>query len=138
MAKRQKILGILSIVFGGLGVLPIFLRGVEAFAFSEYDSFFVNYFVVIIFITGGFFFIVVGVLLLLGHGLPSKACETFHKKKARNVLLTILLTMPFWLSVNSVVFVLARSIMWHAIVVVLDVYILFLCWNSITVLVREK
>jgi hypothetical protein len=130
--RRHLLLGGCSIAFGLVGLAPIILKGMDRFVMSQHEAFGVKYFIIITFLNGSFFFVTLGILLILGYGLSDTASSNFEYIKAKNTLLSILLTIPFWLSLNSVIFELAADKIWYLFVVLMDIYLLYILLKNIS------
>jgi len=129
--KNHLLLGGSSILFGIIGLVPIVLKGIDSFIMSQYEGFWVKYFIIITFLNGSFFFIIIGFLLILGCGLPETTDSNYKKIKAKNTLLSVLIASPFLFSLNNVIFTLADNKIWYFFVMIFDLYFFYIFIKNI-------
>jgi len=134
--SSNKLIGALGIVFGLL-CLGSFLAGDNTkLIIPSTHIFLVKYFVVISMINGGLYFIVAGVLIYRGIFVPAYAkTNTEHKQtKAKGILLSLFLLSPFLLALFTVIFTIAKSVLWKILGSLALIYIIWLLYSNVRTL----
>ena len=126
---NNKLLGLLSIALGALGFVPFFGRGLNGLILTESNIFIVKYFIVILLVNGGLFFALVGILLFHGKFLPANKYE-----KARNNLISLIFTSPFFASMVVTIITQSQTTFWTIVGWVTLSYLLFQVLNDLKTL----
>ncbi len=101
---KRKLIGILGIILGLL-CFASFLFGNNSKLLVPVSSLFlVKYFVVIAIINGGILFIIFGILNYIEALTPYYTEGITKYEKAKNILCSIVLLIPFWLSFFTTIF----------------------------------
>lgn len=98
---NRRIIGILGFLLGISIIIVLYIliyRQNSNIIFNKSDIFTVKYFLPILFINGAFFFITFGILNFFGILKPYYSNDIDEYDKAKNSLLSIILTVPTWVS----------------------------------------
>jgi len=136
--SNNKLIGMLGIIFGLLCFVPLFSVDKSKLIIHDSNHFLVRYIMVIGFINAGVYFIVFAALNYIGILVPYYSKFITKYDKAKNHLIGIVLSLPFWVSISTTVFMMSESIMWKTLWGLALIYIAWLFCSSVQALKKGK
>lgn len=137
MANR-KLIGILGVLFGLLGIVVISLIDKGKLTLSDSDLFIVKYFVLIGLINCSLYFVIYGLLQFYGFIVPYYSENKTEFDKAKNIVCGIILLSPVWISGTATVFLRSETIIWKILWVCFLLYLALFFWGGIKKLIRPR
>ena len=137
---NNRLIGILGIIFGLFCFASLLLIDKSKIIIPISNFFLIKYFIVIMILNSGLYFIVAGVLGFLGILVPSyaKTRTEYERTKAKGILLSAILLIPFWLSFFTTIFVMSKTMLWKILGILALIYIAWLLYSSIKVLKKGQ
>ena len=132
--SNNKLIGILGMVLGFI-CLGSFLAIDNNKLIIPVTSFFLaKYFPIILIVNCGIYLIIFGILNLTGVLVPYYSKTITKYERAKHHLLGIILSIPVWISMSSVIFVVSESMIWKILGSLALIYIAWLLYSSVKVL----
>lgn len=131
---KRKFIGILGIILGLLCFGSFFAIDRSKLIISISSLILVKYLIVIGIINFGFSLIVFGVLNYIEVLIPYYTEGITKYEKAKNILFSIVLLVPFWLSFFTTIFVMSKTMLWKILGSLALIYIAWLLYSSVKVL----
>lgn len=138
LTSNNKLIGILGIIFGLLCFVPLFSVDKSKLIIHDSNLFLVRYLMIIGFINAGVYFIVFAALNYIGVLVPYYSKSITKYEKAKNHLIGIVLSLPFWVSISATVFMMSESIMWKTLWSLALIYVVWLLFSSVQVLQKGR
>ena len=133
-SSNNKLKGTLGILLGLLCFGGFFAIDNSKLVIPVTDSFLAKYFLIILIINCGIYLIVFGILNFTGILVPYYSEGITKYERAKHHLIGIILSIPVWMSVASVIFVVSGSMIWKITGGLALIYIIWLLYSSIKVL----
>ena len=131
MEEKNKIIGIIAVVFGLFCFTPFLVSDKGKLIINESTCFLAKYFIVITFVNGGLFFVILGIFILRGLLTPYYCVAATEYDKAKTQLFGVVIGIPFWISSTATIFSMSKGIFWKSLWFLALIYILWLFISSI-------
>jgi len=135
--SNNKLIGILGIILGFLCLGSFLAIDNNKLIISVTNFFLAKYFIIILIINCGIYLIVFGILNFTGVLVPYYSDTTTKYERAKHHLLGIMLSIPVWISISSVIFVVSKSMVWKIFGSLALIYIIWLFYSNVKVLKKE-
>lgn len=135
---QRKIIGICGIIVGIVCISFLFIIGLNELIDPTTNFIFVKYLFPISLINGGIYFIVFGILNYTGILIPYYDEYISEYEKAKNIIVSAVLLIPFWVCFFCTLFYFARSIKWKIIGSMAFIYIIYLIYVNIKILCKNR
>ena len=135
--SKRKLIGILGIILGLLCFGSFFAIYRSKLIIPISSLILVKYLIVIGIINFGFSLIIFGVLNYIEVLIPYHTEGITKYEKAKNILFSIVLLVPFWLSFFTTIFVISKTMLWKILGSLALIYIAWLLYSSVKVLKKE-
>ena len=132
--SKRKLIGILGIILGLLCLGSFFAIDRSKLIIPISSLILVKYLIVIGIINFGFSLIIFGVLNYIEVLIPYYTEGITKYEKAKNILFSIVLLVPFWLSFFTTIFVMSKTMLWKILGGLALIYIAWLLYSSVKVL----
>jgi len=132
--SKRKLIGILGIILGLLCLGSFFAIDRSKLIIPISSLILVKYLIVIGIINFGFSLIFFGVLNYIEVLIPYYTEGITKYEKAKNILFSIVLLVPFWLSFFTTIFVMSKTMLWKILGILALIYIAWLLYSSVMVL----
>jgi len=132
--SKMKLIGILGIILGLLCFGSFFAIDKSKLIIPISSLILVKYLIVIGIINFGFSLIIFGVLNYIEVLTPYYTEGITKYEKAKNILFSIVILVPFWLSFFTTIFVMSKTMLWKILGSLALIYIAWLLYSSVQVL----
>lgn len=135
--SNSKLIGILGILLGLLCFGSFFIIDTSKLIIPGSTFFLAQYFIIILLVNCGIYLIIFGALNFVGVLVPYYSEGITKYEKARHHLLAAIVSLPVWISLLSLVFIAAESIIWKILGSLAGLYVVWLFYSSIRVLKKQ-
>ena len=132
--SKSKVIGILGIILGLLCFGSFFAIDRSKLIIPVSSLILVKYIIIIGIINFGFLLIIFGVLNYIEVLIPYYTEGINKYEKAKNILFSIVLLIPFWSSFFTTIFVMSKTMLWKILGSLAMIYITWLLYCSVKVL----
>ena len=101
------------------------------------NFFLAKYFLIILIINCGIYLIIFGILNFTGVLVPYYSKTITKYERAKHHLLGIILSIPVWISIASVIFVVSKTMVWKILGSLALIYIIWLFYSNVKVFKKE-
>lgn len=132
--SKSKVIGTLGIILGLLCFGSFFAIDRSKLIIPVSSLILVKYIIIIGIINFGFLLIIFGVLNYIEFLIPYYTEGINKYEKAKNILFSIVLLIPFWSSFFTTIFVISKTMLWKILGSLAMIYITWLLYRSFKVL----
>ena len=132
--SNNKLIGMLGIILGFLCLGSFLAIDNNKLIIPVTNFFLAKYFLIILIINCGIYLIIFGILNFTGVLVPYYSKAITKYERAKHHLLGIILSIPVWISISSVIFVVSKSIVWKILGSLALIYIIWLFYSNVKVL----
>jgi hypothetical protein len=131
--SNSKLIGMLGIILGFLCLGGFLAIDNNKLIIPVTNLFPAKYFLIILIINCGIYLIIFGILNFTGALVPYYSKTITKYERAKHHLLGIILSIPVWISISSLIFVVSKSKVWKILVSLALIYIIWLFYSNIKV-----
>ena len=132
--SKNKLIGMLGIILGFLCLGSFLAIDNNKLIIPVTNFFLAKYFLIILIINCGIYLIIFGILNFTGVLVPYYSKAITKYERAKHHLLGIILSIPVWISISSVIFVVSKNIVWKILGSLALIYIIWLFYSNVKVL----
>jgi len=137
LASKNRVAGILGIALGAFFLISLFYIDINAFIIPLSEPFLAKYSMVILAGNCGITLIIFGFLHLTGKLAPYFPQDMTTLEKAKHDLLSVILSIPAWLSISCLVFFVSKGVTWKVLWGAVLIYVFWIGLSSIKSLKRK-
>jgi len=134
--SNNKLIGMLGIILGFLCLGSFLAINNNKLIIPVTNFFLAKYFLIILIINCGIYLIIFGILNFTGVLVPYYSEATTKYERAKHHVLGIILSIPVWISISSVIFF-SKSMVWKILGSLALIYIIWLFYSNVKVLKKE-
>ena len=135
--SNSKLIGMFGIILGLLCLGGFLAIDNNKLIIPVTNLFPAKYFLIILIINCGIYLIIFGILNFTGALVPYYSKTITKYERAKHHLLGIILSIPVWISISSLIFVVSKSKVWKILVSLALIYIIWLFYSNIKVFKKE-
>ncbi len=135
--SNNKLIGMLGIILGFLCLGSFLAIDNNKLIIPVTNFFLAKYFLIILIINCGIYLIIFGILNFTGVFVPYYSEAITKYERAKHHLLGIILSIPVWISISSVIFIVSKSMVWKILGSLALIYIVWLFYSNVKVLKKE-
>jgi len=132
--SKNKLHGIIGILIGLLCFCSFLIGDNNKLIIQTTDFLLIKYFIVITIANGGILFIIFGILTCMSIVVPYYSEGITKYEKAKNNLLSVIITIPFWFSFFITIFNMSSTFLWKILGGLALIYMVWLTYSSINIL----
>ena len=132
--SNNKLIGILGIILGFICLGSFLVIDINKLIIPVTSFFLAKYFPIILIVNCGIYLIIFSILNFIGVLAPYYSKAITKYERAKHHQLGIILSLPVWISMSSVIFVVSESIIWKILGSLALIYIAWLLYSSVKVL----
>ena len=136
--SNNKLIGMLGIILGSLCLGSLLAIDNNKLIIPVTNFFLAKYFLIILIINCGIYLIIFGILNFTGVLVPYYSKTITKYERAKHHLLGIILSIPVWISISSVIFVASKTMVWKILGSLALIYIIWLFYSNVKVLKKEQ
>lgn len=134
VTSDNKLIGLLCIILGFLCLSSFLLIDNKNLIIPVTNFFPAKYFLIILIINCGIYLIIFGILNFTGILVSYYSKSITKYEKAKHHVLGIILSIPVWISISSLIFVVSKSVVLKVLISLALIFISWLFYSNLKVL----